>query len=85
FKWAQPLNHTETERETIAERAFLKAIGGGCRMPVGAWGKVEGDTLTLWGLVGVDNKVHREKIKGKKWEGEDLGEKLAGRIMDGGG
>lgn len=81
FKWVQPLNHTETEQEIIAERAFLKAIGGGCRMPVGAWGKVEGDTLTLWGLVGLDNRICRGTIRGKKWEGEDLGEKLARRLI----
>jgi hydroxymethylbilane synthase len=40
-----------------AERAFLLALGGGCSIPVGAYARVEDDTITLMGVVAsVDGK-----------------------------
>ena len=34
-----------------AERAMLAALRGGCLAPVGAWGRIEGERLTLTGRV----------------------------------
>ena len=45
------LNHEESERAVLAERAMLRALEGGCRVPVGALGVVEGDVLRLRGVV----------------------------------
>ena len=36
------LDHRETHAAVCAERAFLAAVGGGCRLPIGAYGAVEG-------------------------------------------
>ncbi|MBI5836077.1 MAG: hydroxymethylbilane synthase [Candidatus Eisenbacteria bacterium] len=33
-----------------AERELLRSLGGGCRLPLGAWARVEGGTLTLDGI-----------------------------------
>ncbi|HSQ59477.1 MAG TPA: hydroxymethylbilane synthase [Acidobacteriota bacterium] len=38
--------------EATAERAFLAGLGGGCLVPVGARGRVQGDRLRLEGVVG---------------------------------
>jgi len=46
-----PLNHVPTWQSITAERAFLEALGGGCRAPIAALGTVEGSTLKLNGMV----------------------------------
>ena len=38
----ETLNHGTTERAILAERAMLRALEGGCRVPVGARSAVEG-------------------------------------------
>ena len=38
-----------------AERAFLKRLGGGCQMPVGALGRVAGGSLELQGVVAAED------------------------------
>ncbi len=40
-----------THRVVDAERAFLRRLGGGCRVPVGIRSRIEGDTLRLAGMV----------------------------------
>ena len=45
------LRHLDSWLATVAERSFLKAIGGSCKMPVGALAVIEGNTMTLTGMV----------------------------------
>lgn len=40
-----------SRRETDAERAFLDAMGGGCHIPLGAYGKIDKGVLVLKGMV----------------------------------
>lgn len=47
----RPLNHDATRAATAAERAFLGQLEGGCQIPIGALGTVDGSRLTLHGLV----------------------------------
>src|SRR5262249_25240035 len=42
----QPLNHLPTRQAVLAERALLRALGGGCQVPIGAAATVAGETLT---------------------------------------
>ncbi len=42
-----PLDRAEVREPVVAERALLKAMGGGCRAPVGALAKREGDRFTF--------------------------------------
>ena len=37
------LDHEATRRSVAAERALLAALGGGCQVPIGAWGRIEGE------------------------------------------
>lgn len=34
-----------------AERALVRRLGGGCQMPIGAYATIDGDTMTLSGIV----------------------------------
>lgn len=48
-----PLEHPSTRLETEAERAYLKALEGNCRVPIAGHARLEaGDQLSLVGLVG---------------------------------
>jgi hydroxymethylbilane synthase len=45
------LNHLPTRRAVLAEREMLRALGGGCQVPMGAVCRVSGDVLVLRGAV----------------------------------
>jgi hydroxymethylbilane synthase len=45
------LDHAATHAAVAAERAFLRALGGGCQLLIGAHASVEGESLRLHGLV----------------------------------
>ncbi len=80
------LNDTDTVDRTVAERAFLARLEGGCQVPIAAYATLDGDSLHLKGLVGaVDGSVViRREITGSRSEGESLGIKLADEILDAG-
>ena len=81
------INHAETWVETTAERAFLKQLGGGCQLPIAAYAKKQGETLTLKGLLGsLDGRIMiREEIEGCCEEAETMGVRLADKILSQGG
>ena len=81
------LNHETTWIEVGAERAFLQRLGGGCRLPIAAYGKRQGKQLLLRGLVGgMDGRVMiREEVAGAVENGAMLGSELADRILARGG
>ena len=81
------LNDATTAAEVSAERAFLRALGGGCRLPIAALGKLDGQMLTLEGMVAAPNgsTMIREKISGTITDAEEMGKKLAEIILDKGG
>ena len=63
----------------LAERAFVRALDGGCSSPVAAHGVVDGDTLVLTGM---DENGRRDRISGHMTEAEQLGETLAWRMKE---
>jgi len=81
------LNHAPTAAEVTAERSYLRALGGGCRLPIAAYGLIEKERLTLEGLVAAPNgtSVLRDKVWGEINEAEEMGRKLADMIMEKGG
>ncbi len=46
-----PLNDRESSLCVQAERAMNEALGGGCQVPIAGHAKLEGDTLSLVGVV----------------------------------
>ncbi|MDH7499072.1 MAG: hydroxymethylbilane synthase [candidate division NC10 bacterium] len=76
------LHHEESAEEVLAERAFLRGLGGGCQIPIGVLARVEGEDLHLWGMVCDPEGKRRvgEDATGSAREAERLGEELAARI-----
>ena len=81
------MNDTATAAEVAAERSFLRGLGGGCLLPIAALGKLDGQRLSLEGMIAAPNgtTVIREKISGSKEDAEELGKKLAEIILEKGG
>jgi len=81
------LNHPRTWVEVSAERAFLGRLGGGCQLPVAAYGVTEGNDLTVTGLLGsLDGReLIKDEVRGPSGDAEVLGTSLAERILARGG
>ena len=85
-KLLSPLDHAATRAAVEAERAFLAAMGGGCALPLGAYGTVGGSELHLHAFVGTPDgaRVMRANLSGPSSEPRRLGESLARRLLDDG-
>lgn len=70
-----------------AERGFLRAMGGGCATPLGAWGRVQDGRLVLEGFVGSakSGRLVRDQVAGPADAPADLGRELARRLLAAGG
>jgi hydroxymethylbilane synthase len=81
------LNDSETIAAVTAERAYLREVQGGCQVPVGVHGEVNGDQLLLEAtILKIDGtREVRERICGCCSEAEELGIKLAQKMLAAGG
>ena len=79
--------HRPTRITVTAERALLHRLEGGCQVPIAAHAELDGDRLTVDGLVAsVDGRrVIRHQIQGPASEAQALGTKLAERLLADGG
>lgn len=82
--WVSRLNHEPSRLAAAAEREFLSALGGGCRVPIAAYARREGDQLVLDGRVtSVDGK---KDVKGRQagppQDAAQIGLTLARRLLD---
>jgi hydroxymethylbilane synthase len=80
----RPLNHEDHFYSTSAERSFLERLGGGCRLPIAAYGEVQDEVLFLEGLVASPDgkKIIRKKTSGPRKDFEELGRQLAQQALD---
>ncbi|HEY9747546.1 MAG TPA: hydroxymethylbilane synthase, partial [Allocoleopsis sp.] len=78
------LEHTPTAHRCHAERAFLRELEGGCQVPIGVNTVIEGDSLTLTGLVAsLDGQtIIKDSITGPATEADRLGTELAKRAKE---
>jgi len=78
------ISHTPTTQRCYAERAFLRSLEGGCQVPIGVNTTLDGDALTLTGLVAsLDGKrLVKDSITGPATNAEQLGLDLAQRLRD---
>ncbi len=81
------LNDFETHAATSAERAFLRIVEGGCQVPIGVYGNVEGKKITVEAIIAsLDGQIFvRDKIAGDINNAEFLGEELANILLNIGG
>ncbi len=79
-----PLDHWPSRTAIEAERAFMKRLEGGCQVPIGAYGQIQGDMLTLEGAV-IDlhgQTTLRHKVTGPVSGARQLGINLAEVLID---
>jgi hydroxymethylbilane synthase len=79
----EQLNDAPTRQAVLAERALLRALGGGCLVPIGALARVEGETLTLRGAVLPPDGTQRieGQATGSAVEAEMVGQQLAAELL----
>ncbi|MFO8101243.1 MAG: hydroxymethylbilane synthase [Dehalococcoidia bacterium] len=84
FEIVASLNDELSRRSVTAERAFLRAMGGGCRAPIAALGNIENGNIKLNGIVANPDgsKILRSSVEGDASAPEKLGEELAAGMID---
>jgi len=77
------LHHEPSRLVASAERAFLKAFGGGCSVPVAAYAEITGNRLELEGLVAAPDgsQVIQGRNAGDPSQAESIGEALAVQLL----
>ena len=73
------LHDAKAEAETVAERALLRRLSGGCHVPIGARARVSGEVLTMIAIVASPDgaTLCKSQLTGDTSEAEKLGERLA--------
>jgi hydroxymethylbilane synthase len=79
-KICERLNHFNTFHCVTAERAFLRAMGGGCQSPVAAFAEILGDKIFMRAVSFRDENAKRADAKRLISEAVILGEELAARL-----
>ena len=78
------LNHVPTEQATTGERALLRFLEGGCQIPIGTFGRIEGAQFVLDAVVGsIDGtRIVRGSISGSPANTGKLGVTLAEELLN---
>ncbi|MDX9972703.1 MAG: hydroxymethylbilane synthase [FCB group bacterium] len=79
----QRLSDHNADLETRAERTLLAVLEGGCQVPVGALGRVNGDMMVLTAIVAsLDGmKLLKTQIEAPAAKPEDLGQWAADELL----
>jgi hydroxymethylbilane synthase len=77
------LDHADTRVRVEAEREMNRALHGSCHVPVAAFARLEGEHLSLSGLVGsaADGRIVRAEAKGRGDAPDCLGMEVAGLLL----
>ena len=75
--------HADSRDAVAAERGFLGRLDGGCQVPIAAFARLDGDSLTLDGLVAdpEDGRTFRDAITGPRSRAAALGAALADTVL----
>lgn len=79
YDYLDCVNDKNAEAEALTERAFVRALDGGCSSPIAAFAEADDDEIRLIGLYYIeaaDDYITGE-ISGHRMDGEALGKKLA--------
>lgn len=76
------LEDGESRDRCLAERSFLRELEGGCQVPIGVNTSIEGDNLTLVGMVASldGKKLIKDTLTGNRSDAEQLGKDLANQL-----
>ena len=77
------LDHADTRVRVEAERAMNRALHGSCHVPVAAFARLDGEHLSLSGLVGsaADGRMVRAEAQGRGDAPECLGLEVAEALL----
>ncbi len=80
------LEDKASRRAVTAERSMLRALEGGCEVPIGAWAREEGSGMVLDGLVALPDgsRVVQGQTEGVASASEALGQALADQLLSDG-
>jgi len=78
----KPLNHRNTESALVCERAFLEALDGSCRTPIGAHAVVDRDRIELRGIIlkPDGSEAHEDQLAGTVGDAVKIGFEM-GRLL----
>jgi len=79
-KICERLNHFNTFHCVTAERAFLRAMGGGCQSPVAAYAEIDGSRMEMHTVSFREGPAKRADGKRPIAEAAALGEELAEKL-----
>lgn len=84
FDACAPLDDPWTRLPVTAERSMLSALGGGCQIPIGAFGTLEGTELFLTGAVFSPDgaQMIRYTATGDCTKPSELGRGVAGVLLE---
>ncbi|NET74102.1 MAG: hydroxymethylbilane synthase [Sphaerospermopsis sp. SIO1G2] len=76
------IEHPQTRDRCLAERSFLRSLEGGCQVPIGVNTEINGENLTLTGIVAsVDGQeLIKNTVIGAAKDAENLGTELANNL-----
>jgi hydroxymethylbilane synthase len=77
------LDHRETRLACLAERSFLRGLGGGCQLPIAAHAVLDRELLILDGLVAKPDgsEILRDSLSGTPDQAEKIGSQLAALLI----
>ena len=84
MKILSKLNDFSTNYAVKAERAINTTLGGSCQVPIAGFAEIEGEILTVRGLVGSPDgsEILRSQTEGAITEAEILGKQLADNLLN---
>jgi hydroxymethylbilane synthase len=82
-KILESINHPPSQAEVTAERSLVLALEGGCRVPICAIGRADGENLSFYGCVfSLDGKKKIfSSANGKLSEAQMLGKRVAQSLL----
>ncbi|HLJ54412.1 MAG TPA: hydroxymethylbilane synthase [Chthonomonadaceae bacterium] len=83
----QPVHDADAADAVAAERAFLRALGGGCSVPAGAYAALHGGDVRLLAMIAAPDgsRVVRAEETGPRSDAAALGARVADRLLREGG
>ena len=81
--WVAPLNDAATMHCVRAERAFSRALGGSCQVPLGGYALLDKNQLWLRGFVATPDGAQtiRGELRGAPTDDEAIGRALAQQLL----
>jgi hydroxymethylbilane synthase len=82
-----PFEHAPTSIAARAERALGRVVEGSCDVPLGGLARIDGESLTLEGFVGLPDGSRSVRLQagGENRAAEAIGAQLGQRLLDSGG